>query len=127
MMSSHMTVDEVPVVAEGHEPGSRWIMTDSERNSVAKILNLDEVDAAKMTAHNMTRERMTCTSCGKRSGVDDLVHSAHAIGIHSKEFMVDVLFNGPHGQNPAHAFDCSKCGTTFEGVAAWLAWPPWPS
>ncbi|KAK6333782.1 hypothetical protein TWF730_003965 [Orbilia blumenaviensis] len=114
-------VDDVP------EPGFRWIMTNEERNSVAKQLNLDDTLAAKMKGHYMNGERMTCQSCGKRSGVDDMVSSAHAMGVHAKDFMVDVLFNGVHGPNPNHAFDCSKCGTTFEGVRAWLAYPPWPS
>ncbi|KAK6517066.1 hypothetical protein TWF506_006944 [Arthrobotrys conoides] len=125
-MSSQMTVDEVPII-DGHGPGARWIMTDAERDSIVKMLDIDEVDAAQMTSHNMTRGRMTCKSCGKRSGIDDMVHSAQALGIHSKEFMVDVLIYGPHGQNPSHAFDCSKCGTTFEGVADWRAYPPWRS
>ncbi|KAK6509781.1 hypothetical protein TWF481_004510 [Arthrobotrys musiformis] len=121
-MSSQEFVDEVLI--EGG-PGSCWIMTTEERSSIAKMLDLDDDNAAKMKAHNMSRDRMTCQTCGKRSGVDDIVHSAQALGVHSTEFMVDVLMNGPKGQNPSHAFDCSQCGTTFEGVADWRAYPPW--
>ncbi|KAK6356761.1 hypothetical protein TWF718_001103 [Orbilia javanica] len=115
-MHSQSTIDEVPL---GDGSSSRWIMTDQERNSIARMLNVDDATAAKMKGHPMTRSRMTCKTCGKRSGVDDLVYSAQAIGVHSNEFMIDVLFNGPHGQNPSHAFDCSTCGTTFEGVVGW--------
>ncbi|EPS39807.1 hypothetical protein H072_6337 [Dactylellina haptotyla CBS 200.50] len=117
-MPSQLHIDEEIVSA-----GSRWIMTEEERTHIASILNLDDITAAGMTAHNMSRSRMTCKSCGKRSGLDDLVSSADKMGIHSHEFMVDVIFNGPHGSNPMHAVDCSSCGDTFEGVVGWTDTP----
>lgn len=67
----------------------------------------------------MRQERACCKSCGKYSGLDDLVHNALSIGVHCKDFMLDVLINGPQAESPAHALSCSSCGETFDG---WFEW-----
>lgn len=80
---------------------------------------------AHMQGNTMNTGRMTCKCCGKRSGLDNMVHNAAQIGIHGKAFMVDVLVDGPKGQSPAHAISCSQCGETFDGMAYWLEEGNW--
>ena len=73
----------------------------------------------------MNAERQTCSHCGKRSGLDDLVQNAFARIVHGKSFMVDVLVHGPKGESPPHVVDCSSCGTTFEQMLYWWPKSPW--
>lgn len=67
----------------------------------------------------MNRERETCKDCGKQSGLDDLVHNAMGLQIHSADFMLDVLRNGPKNGSPAHELMCSGCGQMFKGAFYW--------
>ena len=67
----------------------------------------------------MKGPRHTCANCGKRSGLDDLVSTAVAFGVHSKAFMIDVLVNGPKGASPSHEVDCSNCFQRFDGCSEW--------
>ena len=62
---------------------------------------------------------MTCSKCGKRSGLDDLVQNAIGMGIHNQGFMTDVLLNGPQKSSPPHAVDCSRCAERFDGMCTW--------
>ncbi|EPS42479.1 hypothetical protein H072_3582 [Dactylellina haptotyla CBS 200.50] len=101
------------------EYGVRWILTETERESIASILDIDKSVLEGMEGNVMNRSRATCSGCGKRSGLDDMVHNANQLGVHDKQFMVDVLVNGPKALSPAHAMDCSECGGTFDGLFHW--------
>lgn len=67
------------------------------------------------------QQRMECAKCGKHSGLDDLIHNALAQGMHSKEFMVDILKHGTKGSgtSSAHAINCSTCGEQFAEAIDW--------
>ncbi len=69
----------------------------------------------------MTRPRETCAHCGKRSGLDDIVSNAIDQGVHSKNWMIDGLVNGPpdNGKSVPHKVNCSGCATRFTGTFAW--------
>jgi hypothetical protein len=43
-------------------------------------------------------------------------------GVHTQEFMLNVLKTGPTGPSPAHSIICSRCGTKHEGDYMWI--PP---
>ncbi|EXJ58388.1 hypothetical protein A1O7_05813 [Cladophialophora yegresii CBS 114405] len=99
--------------------GVRWLLTDEERKHIVELLDTNESTVSHLKGTNMTIARMTCVKCGKRSGLDDLVHNAVEGGIHNKEFMVDVLVNGPKGASPLHHLDCSRCSERFKQMCTW--------
>lgn len=73
----------------------------------------------------MSRDRQTCQTCGKHSGLDDLVHSAMTTGVHSTNFMLDILQNGPRpgAESAPHCIICSNCGDQFGDDPNWsLNW-----
>ncbi|KAG8852022.1 hypothetical protein FRB96_008940 [Tulasnella sp. 330] len=96
----------------------RWILTPVERAHIASLLN---VDASIITneGNTMAQDRVCCKSCGKYSGLDDLIHNALSTGVHCKEFMLDVLTNGTQAKSPAHSLSCSNCGKNYEGSFWW--------
>ncbi|KAF8465519.1 hypothetical protein BDZ91DRAFT_658975 [Kalaharituber pfeilii] len=96
----------------------KWLLTDEELAHIAEMLNVDS-SAITNEGNIMNRERAACKSCGKFSGLDDLVHNALARGIHTPEFMVHVLQNGPRNQSPGHEIQCSRCGEMFDGTFFW--------
>ncbi|KAF3938920.1 hypothetical protein ABW19_dt0200723 [Dactylella cylindrospora] len=105
----------------------KWITTNEERESIAQALDIDASLFAHRDGNVMAQHREQC-SCGKYSGLDDLVHDALKLGVHSKQFMADVLVNGPSGPSPAHGLNCSKCGNMFTSVFHWfpgLSQPQW--
>ncbi|KAG8864199.1 hypothetical protein FRB96_006020 [Tulasnella sp. 330] len=114
------------LVKVGDEVAYRWILTPVERTHIASLL---DVDASAITTEGniMVGDRVCCKSCGKRSGLDDLVHNALSIGVHCKDFMLDVLINGPKADSPAHPLSCSTCGETYEELFLWAGHPndPW--
>ncbi|KAI9793007.1 MAG: hypothetical protein M1835_007500 [Candelina submexicana] len=96
----------------------RWLLTSTERNHIGQLL--DVAPSTIPTRGNvMTRERDTCKHCGKHSGLDDLVHNALDLQIHSPEFMLDILRNGPTNDSPGHELKCSGCGEMFDGLFRW--------
>ena len=48
-----------------------------------------------------------------------MAHNAFELGVHGKEFMLEVLVNGPKRSSPAHSIDCSRCSERFEGMCTW--------
>ncbi|KAK6508989.1 hypothetical protein TWF481_003755 [Arthrobotrys musiformis] len=115
-MSPHPTEE---IMADG---GVRWILSDEEREHLGQLLSVEASTFANLKGNVMNRSRITCKKCGKKSGLDDMVHGAIALGIHSNGYMIDTLLHGPDQPSPAHAIDCSKCEETFEGALAW--WSP---
>ncbi|KAK0749002.1 hypothetical protein B0T18DRAFT_487030 [Schizothecium vesticola] len=99
--------------------GVRWILTGDERQHIATLLGVEESTIAHIRGNIMNVCRMTCTKCQKRSGLDDMIHNAIGQGIHNKEFMVDVLVNGPKRSSPEHPLDCSRCSERFEKSCTW--------
>lgn len=59
--------------------------------------------------------------------MDDIVHNALYAGIHSAEFMKDVLLGNIQQTNPytEHNLTCSRCNTQHDGLPSWRAYPPW--
>ncbi|GIJ87966.1 hypothetical protein Asppvi_006882 [Aspergillus pseudoviridinutans] len=96
-----------------------WELTETERAHIASML--ETTVPITRRANIMNCEREQCHNCGKHSGLDDLVHNALYGGIHSKEFMFDVLQNGPKGPSPKHSLVCSGCGNLHNGA---FFWPP---
>ncbi|EPS45516.1 hypothetical protein H072_542 [Dactylellina haptotyla CBS 200.50] len=96
--------------------GYHWLLTNEERQHIAEILEIDESNLAHVSHTPINRSRMTCTQCGKRSGLDDVVQSAHELGVHTSAFMINVLVNGLKANGPVHGMDCSRCGERFDGV-----------
>ncbi|KAB8253575.1 RBP protein [Aspergillus pseudonomiae] len=104
--------------------GYRWILSEAERAHIASLLKT-ETDAITIRGNIMTQERRVCAHCGKHSGLDDLVHNALALGIHSDGFMLDVLQHGPKNTSPPHNLLCSNCGEQHEGTFLWIPSLPW--
>ncbi|KAF8451469.1 hypothetical protein BDZ91DRAFT_686919 [Kalaharituber pfeilii] len=97
----------------------KWLLTGEELAHIAELLNVDSSALNINEGNIMNRERAACNSCGKFSGLDDLVHNALARGIHTPNFIIDVLQNGPQNQSPGHEIQCSKCGEMFYGSFRW--------
>ncbi|KAF3316699.1 hypothetical protein TWF173_001363 [Orbilia oligospora] len=99
--------------------GVRWLLTDEERTSIATLLDVEESTISHISGNIMNRARATCTSCGKYSGLDDMVHNAVEAGIHSNAFVLNVLVNGPHSKSPDHGLKCLRCDSEYEGLFGW--------
>ncbi|KAI9778294.1 MAG: hypothetical protein M1835_004971 [Candelina submexicana] len=123
-MAQAATLNDLPLTERVGTDGYRWLMTDKERNHIASLLKTD-TSAISLRGNIMGQERKVCKSCGKHSGLDDLVHNALSLGIHSKAFMLDVLQNGPKQNSPEHELQCSTCGEMFEGMVGWIYVTPW--
>ncbi|KAL4882960.1 hypothetical protein BJY04DRAFT_216679 [Aspergillus karnatakaensis] len=95
--------------------GYRWILTAEEREHIALMLDCNPSNIS-IKSTLMVQDRELCTGCGKPTGLDDLVENALSRGIHSPEFMADVLHNGPKSESPGHEVNCSRCGVKFTGV-----------
>ncbi|QMW25646.1 hypothetical protein F9C07_1335 [Aspergillus flavus] len=101
-------------------------MTSQERAHIAGLLDTDESTIPR-GGNVIMRERAVCTSCGKHSGLDDLVHSALDRGIHGRTYMLDILQNGAKENSPKHYITCSGCGTLHDrgfgcyGYENWFA------
>ncbi len=67
----------------------------------------------------MDRVRESCKCCGKPSGLDDLVQNALSLKIHSANFMLGILRNGPENESPGHELRCSGCEEMFDGMFRW--------
>ncbi|KAF7590131.1 hypothetical protein BBP40_003244 [Aspergillus hancockii] len=104
--------------------GYRWVLSDAERAHITSML---KTNTETITLHGniMAQERRVCASCGKYSGLDDLVHNALALGIHSDSFMLDVLRIGPRNPSPPHDLLCSNCGELHDGAFWWIPSNPW--
>ncbi|KAF8461493.1 hypothetical protein BDZ91DRAFT_699495 [Kalaharituber pfeilii] len=111
-------------VPESDGAGHKWLLTGEELAHIAEMLNVDS-STIIIQGNIMNRERDACKSCGKFSGLDDLVHNALARGIHTPKFIVDVLQNGPKNNSPGHEIQCSKCGEMFDGSFSWRAFGDW--
>ncbi|KAL4946845.1 hypothetical protein BDV06DRAFT_217997 [Aspergillus oleicola] len=61
-----------------------------------------QADKITLKGTRMMHGREMCAACGKPSSHDDVVHNALTQGIHSAEFMADVLRNGPENDSPSH-------------------------
>ncbi|KAI9702405.1 MAG: hypothetical protein M1836_000884 [Candelina mexicana] len=99
----------------------RWLLTSTERNHIGQLFN-----AAPSTiptrGNVLTREREMCKHCGKHSGLDDFVHNALSLQIHSADFMLEILRNGPDKESPGHELRCSGCGEMFDGLFQWAGY-----
>ncbi|KAF8462134.1 hypothetical protein BDZ91DRAFT_662563 [Kalaharituber pfeilii] len=102
----------------------KWLLTGEELSHIAEMLNVDSSVIIK-EGNIMNRERTACKSCGKFSGLDDLVHNALALGIHTPKFILHVLQNEPQNQSPGHEIQCSKCGEIFDGSFWWIPGSDW--
>ncbi|KAG6986666.1 hypothetical protein G7Y79_00074g098630 [Physcia stellaris] len=124
----------------GDNLGYRWLLTSKERAHIAGLLNCagmysslspcpvdlppsypssQHLDDITLRGNIMNRERSVCKGCGKHSGLDDLVHNALYLNIHTPTFMLDVLQNGPKNDSPAHWILCSGCGVRHEEQMGW--------
>ncbi|KAB8230529.1 RBP protein [Aspergillus alliaceus] len=104
--------------------GYRWVLSDTERTHIASMLKTDATSIT-LRGNIMGQARRVCTNCGKHSGLDDLVHNALALGVHSDAFMLDILQNGPNNPSPAHALLCSNCGEQHERGFYWIPSVSW--
>ncbi|KAJ4151586.1 hypothetical protein LMH87_012276 [Akanthomyces muscarius] len=123
-LPAHALAMDVPrkselIVSELGDQGYCWVLTDTERAHIATMLETD-VSEINLRGNVMDKERFACESCGKHSGLDDLVHNALYGGVHSIPFMLGVLVDGPHGESPAHELVCSRCTTKHKHSARWL-------
>ncbi|KAK6516274.1 hypothetical protein TWF506_006183 [Arthrobotrys conoides] len=96
-MSTYQTEE---IMTEG---GVRWILSHEEREHLGKLLDVDASTFDGLKGNIMNRPRMTCKKCGKLSGLDDIVHGAVELGVHTKGYMIDILVHGPSWASPAHA------------------------
>ncbi|KAF4241737.1 hypothetical protein CNMCM8980_002261 [Aspergillus fumigatiaffinis] len=101
--------------------GYCWIMTATERAHIAQMLMVD-ISELSIRGNIMLQDRGVCSCCGKHTGLDDMVHNAMFAGVHTQEFMLNILKTGPTGPSPAHSIICSRCGTKHEGDYMWI--PP---
>lgn len=153
---AHELVMDIPrpseVVQLDNGPrGYRWVMTETERDHIARMLDVHGIflqhrlrskawlettdsfanpfcivpSAVPLRGNIMGQDRSVCLLCGKQSGLDDLVHNAVYAGIHSAPFMLDILQRGPKGPSPSHSLACSRCLTQFEGDFYWMPRIPW--
>ncbi|KAF3085924.1 hypothetical protein TWF569_009636 [Orbilia oligospora] len=118
-MSTYQTEE---IMAEG---GVRWILSHEEREHLGELLDVDASTFDNLKGNIMNRSRMACKKCGKLSGLDDIVHGAVELGVHTKGLMIHTLVHGPAGGSPAHAVDCSRCSEQFEGVFLWFSPSNW--
>ncbi|KAG9029086.1 hypothetical protein FRB95_005735 [Tulasnella sp. JGI-2019a] len=120
---SQVLSPDTRLVDAGDSVAYRWILTDVERTHIASLL---DIDASEITneGNTMHQDRAQCT-CGKYSGLDDLIHNALNLGVHCRSFMLDVLINGPQGSSPAHDLSCSHCGQMYAGKFWWYEIPDW--
>lgn len=95
-----------------------WHLTPQEREHISSMLDLEGWNVNRST-NRMNRNRAICTSCGKHSGLDDLVQNALKLQIHSKDFIKNVLRNGPERESPNHLLQCSRCGEMSKGEFGW--------
>ncbi|KAJ6256504.1 hypothetical protein Dda_8366 [Drechslerella dactyloides] len=101
------------------EGGTCWLLSDTERSSIAGLLDVE--GSAIYGDVIMIQPRKTCPGCSKRSGLDDMVHNAMALGIHSKAFLVNILLDKESNQDvPPRRVNCSRCNE-FIGVFQWTA------
>ncbi|KAL4885620.1 RBP protein [Aspergillus karnatakaensis] len=113
------------ITSEDGDKAYRWLLTETERAHIAEMLGVPASEITR-TGNLMMEDREVCSCCGKHSGLDDLVHNAFYIGIHNKDFMLDILNNGPTGPSPGHSLYCSRCTSKFQMVAIWASKPfPW--
>ncbi|GKZ27364.1 hypothetical protein AbraIFM66951_004822 [Aspergillus brasiliensis] len=116
-----------------------WMLSDTERSHIAQMLNVDSKETLAKTKINnivtysfgtaseitlsgtyMKQDREICRTCGKYMGLDDLVHNAKYGSVHSPDFMLDILRNGPKsGETFPHIVFCSRCTTQFQALAWW--------
>ncbi|KAE8339053.1 hypothetical protein BDV24DRAFT_165812 [Aspergillus arachidicola] len=119
-----MTPPPTEILHLDTELGYRWILSDAERTHIASLLKTG-TDAITLRGNIMAQERRVCAHCGKYSGLDDLVHNALALGIHSDDFMLDVLQHGPKNPSPPHNLFCSNCGEQHDGTFYWIPTIDW--
>ncbi|KAF8466861.1 hypothetical protein BDZ91DRAFT_617343, partial [Kalaharituber pfeilii] len=59
----------------------------------------------------MNKPKWSCTSCGKEAGFEDFVATALADGIHTQQFLLEVLRRPKLVETPpAHYSSCANCG-----------------
>ncbi|KAL3468747.1 RBP protein [Aspergillus californicus] len=99
----------------------QWIMTDTEKAHIATMLDVSDAEVPLIkTRANMFQERMVCRGCNKHSGIDDLIHNALYMDIHSKTFMLETVKGTRKSDgNIDHEIICSCCGTLHEGKVGW--------
>ncbi|KAL4898862.1 hypothetical protein BDW74DRAFT_184286 [Aspergillus multicolor] len=107
-----------PVTASNGEQAYRWLLTETERAHIADMLDVQESEIS-LSGNIMVQDREVCSGCGKHSGLDDLVHNAYHLGIHNKDFMLNILTNGPKSESPAHDVHCSRCSNRYETRFRW--------
>ncbi|KAL3493499.1 hypothetical protein BJX62DRAFT_235327 [Aspergillus germanicus] len=77
------------------------------------------------TSANTFQDRSVCDTCGKHSGVDDLVHNALYMGIHSRNFMWETVTGARASEGGVeHKIISSRCGTFLKEGKNWGAVPP---
>ncbi|KAL4745797.1 hypothetical protein BDW72DRAFT_207882 [Aspergillus terricola var. indicus] len=115
----------LPALSELTSDGAyRWIITPEERAHIARLLDCDASTISRQ-ATLMAQDRQVCEGCGKYSGLDDLIQNALSLGVHSAEFMLDVLTNGPRNNSPGHELLCSSCGVKHSETFYWIPSQPW--
>ncbi|KAK6330473.1 hypothetical protein TWF696_003364 [Orbilia brochopaga] len=122
-MDTHVCHNDEVRRADGHVA---WILQDPERSYIASVLDVEGSDIQGDVL--MEQPRKTCTGCGKRSGLDDMVHNSMELGIHNSKFIIDVLVHGIglDRQVPAHDVRCSRCGEPM-GRFQWSRNVSWSS
>jgi hypothetical protein len=94
-----------------------WNIGQDESDRISALLDADFSDFG-IIGHKVNREKCTCTGCGKRTGLDDFVHTALQTGVHSKAWMVKA-FSGPRiSDGTPHVLQCSICNTTFKNTGS---------
>ncbi|KAL4898861.1 hypothetical protein BDW74DRAFT_184285 [Aspergillus multicolor] len=73
-----------------------------------------------ITCNNGEKDYRWLLTKTERSHIADMLEVQVYMGIHSKEFMLDVLANGPRGPSPKHTVYCSGCTRQFDNEAWWL-------
>ncbi|PYH44063.1 RBP protein [Aspergillus saccharolyticus JOP 1030-1] len=107
------------------EKGYHWVLSDAERNHIATMLAVEDTHRLTLRGTRMMQDRAICAGCGKHSGLDDLVHNALYGGVHTTQFMLDVLVHGPKANSPGHQIICSGCGRVHDGLFYWIPALTW--
>ncbi|TFK60432.1 hypothetical protein BDN72DRAFT_527159 [Pluteus cervinus] len=89
-----------------------WPIDKEESSRLSSLLEYD-FGSLDIAGHFVMRPQLSCSECGKFSGLDDFVHTSLRQEIHSKRFMINILKHHPISDGREHYLHCSSCDTLF--------------
>ncbi|KAL6303073.1 hypothetical protein BKA93DRAFT_750836 [Sparassis latifolia] len=98
-----------------------WYIDDAESRHLSDLLGTD-FGRLRIKGVLLSKPKMQCENCGKHTGLDDIVHNALQDGVHSKEFLIEVLEDRAPHPSSGHVIRCSSagCGRAYdESLTSW--------